>query len=497
MLTRIHINNFRSFSDVEIGPLKRINLIAGLNNSGKTGLLEAIFLVLAKNGLPGRPRSGKQAANLPNLFRIFSPQADPNQDFWPWLFRDRNEKKDIEIAVTPSGGLEEGVLLTTKDPGQLAMVKSGTLGPAGNLGTIHVLRPRQSGIDLPVAVFSSHPSDPVQDAIDYNRVILKRGKKKVENLLKQVDDRIEAIDLWSGMIGRTPKTLNEYRNAIFGLCHWLEGRVGTNPMRSVEKVNTSGALKRERRSLTLAELLRLVEVSAERGIVYLVAAWTGIRRGELEEIQWRDVHPDEMRPYITVRASIAKNDQLAHQPLPLFVAGALRQFRQVNVTPTDLVFKRLIPRMNRFRDDLGAAGIAYVDAKGEHADFHALRKTYGTFLMLLGFSEFTRMKLMRHSDVKLTQKVYTDASMAPIWDAIAEPSIFNDTQIDTQKLVASGQTVSAAVPIKENDPILLASGEQTFSPSESASVPKSPELADGARCRVRTCDLSPRRPLYP
>jgi predicted ATP-dependent endonuclease of OLD family len=194
MLTRIHIKNFRSFSDVEIGPFKRINLIAGLNNSGKTGLLEAIFLVLAKDGLPGRPRVGKQAANLPNLFRVFSPQADANQDFWPWLFRDRNEKKDIEISVSTSGGLEEGVLLTTKDPNQLAMVRGGVLGPAGNLGIIHVLRPRQSTITLPVAVFSSHPSDPVQDAIDYNRVILKRGKRKVENLLKQVDDRIEAIE---------------------------------------------------------------------------------------------------------------------------------------------------------------------------------------------------------------------------------------------------------------------------------------------------------------
>jgi len=60
--------------------------------------------------------------------------------------------------------------------------------------------------------------------------------------------------------------------------------------------------------------------------------------------------------------------------------------------------------MNRFRDDLGAAGISYVDEKGEYADFHALRKTYGTFLMLLGLPEFVRMKLMRHSDVRLTQK---------------------------------------------------------------------------------------------
>jgi integrase len=156
-------------------------------------------------------------------------------------------------------------------------------------------------------------------------------------------------------------------------------------------------------------------VSGERAIVYVVAASTGIRRGELGEIEWRDVQIDEARPHIRVRASIAKNHKEARQPLPPIVAFALRQCRPLNVAPTDLAFKRLIPRMNRFREDLTAAGIAYVDVKGEYADFHALRKTYSTFLMLVGLPEFIRMKLMRHSDMKLTQQSYTDASMAPTW----------------------------------------------------------------------------------
>jgi integrase len=298
-----------------------------------------------------------------------------------------------------------------------------------------------------------------------------------------------SFEAWRASVRQSlsPKTLNEYRNAIFGLCHWLEARVGANPMRSVEKINESGASKCERRALTWTELFQLVAVSAERGIVYLVAGWTGIRRGELEQIQWRDVHADAARPYITVRASIAKNQRLAHQPLPLFVAAALRRCRPLDVAPTDVAFKRLIPRMNRFRADLAAAGVAYVDAKGEYADFHALRKTYGTFLMLLGLPEFIRMKLMRHSDVRLTQQIYTDESMMPIWDTIAEPSILNDTQIDTPKLVAASPIVSSTVPIDDAKPILLSAGDQSVSPSGSTSVPKSPKGADGARCRVRTC----------
>jgi hypothetical protein len=291
--------------------------------------------------------------------------------------------------------------------------------------------------------------------------------------------------------------LNEYRAAIFGLCSWLESRVGTNAIRSVGKVAMSDDPRRKRRAFTPEELRRLIDVSGGRGIVYLVAASTGIRRGELARIEWRDVHIDGPRPYIIVRSSIAKNGKLAHQPLPPSVAAALRQRRHVDVGHTDLVFKRLIPRMNRFGNDLRAAGIPYVDGKGEYADFHALRTTYGTFLMLAGCPEFMRMQLMRHSDVKLTQKSCTDAGMLPIWDAVEALPMFNDTQIDTPKLVASSQNVSAPVPPKEETLVLLTARDQTFSPSESAFVGESPETGENARCRVRTCDfLRVKQALY-
>src|SRR5436190_12232146 len=192
MLTGIHIKNFRSFSDVEIGPFKRINLIAGLNNAGKTALLEAIFLVLRLQDPKSKP--GNELNKLPNLFRVFSTQADVNQDFWLWLFRDKNQEKDIEISVSIDGESIEGITLTTKHPNTFERVRSGHLKHVASFGTIFALQPHQWPISLPPAVFSSHPSDPVQDAIDYNRVILKRGKKKVERLLKEIDPRVEAIE---------------------------------------------------------------------------------------------------------------------------------------------------------------------------------------------------------------------------------------------------------------------------------------------------------------
>ena len=45
MLEELKIRNYRIFKELKIDQLRRINLIAGSNNSGKTSLLEAIFLL--------------------------------------------------------------------------------------------------------------------------------------------------------------------------------------------------------------------------------------------------------------------------------------------------------------------------------------------------------------------------------------------------------------------------------------------------------------------
>ncbi|MGO8699454.1 MAG: tyrosine-type recombinase/integrase [Limisphaerales bacterium] len=51
-------------------------------------------------------------------------------------------------------------------------------------------------------------------------------------------------------------------------------------------------------------------------------------------------------------------------------------------------------------------------------DFHSLRYTWATFLQRNGVAQRFAMKLMRHSDIKLTAKVYTDEMQLPIYDAI-------------------------------------------------------------------------------
>ncbi len=49
MLTKLTIQNFRLFKYLEIKELKRVNLFAGKNNTGKSALLEALRIMAAKN----------------------------------------------------------------------------------------------------------------------------------------------------------------------------------------------------------------------------------------------------------------------------------------------------------------------------------------------------------------------------------------------------------------------------------------------------------------
>ena len=51
--SRIHVQCYRRLSGLEMAQLARINLIAGINNSGKTSLLEAIYLLARQNDFDG------------------------------------------------------------------------------------------------------------------------------------------------------------------------------------------------------------------------------------------------------------------------------------------------------------------------------------------------------------------------------------------------------------------------------------------------------------
>ena len=94
MLMSLNISNYRIFNELEMNRLDRINLIVGRNNSGKTTLLEAIFLLAG---------AGNAEMAL-NAYVIRGPdQGAPinqriGQTFWKPMFSALNTSNPVQIT---------------------------------------------------------------------------------------------------------------------------------------------------------------------------------------------------------------------------------------------------------------------------------------------------------------------------------------------------------------------------------------------------------------
>jgi len=309
--------------------------------------------------------------------------------------------------------------------------------------------------DAAVRPLAAHLQDYVADLEKRNRAGRNgRGgrqlKMRVNTLLKDCKWRVaynisaDSFIAWRSSQKKSARTLNHYLQAMISFLNWLErtGRIKGNPLKFVGKVDERGKPKRVRRAFTDAELRRLITGSGARGIVYFMAARTGLRQDELRELTWEDVRFDEKIPYLRVRASCAKNKKEEQVLLIPEIVEALRAHRPVNYSPSDRVFLNGVPQARRLRRDSERNEIAYCDESGRYADFHALRYTWATFLQRNGIAQRFAMKLLRHSDIRLTAKVYTDESQLPIYDAVKElPPLFDYTQIRAQISGAAGQNL--------------------------------------------------------
>lgn len=96
MIENLRLQGFRCFNRLEIDHLSDINLVAGKNNSGKTSLLEAVFLL----GSAGNARM----ASDPHIVRGLEhgTLVESGWNVWDQLFNGLNTGSTIEIAGTHS-----------------------------------------------------------------------------------------------------------------------------------------------------------------------------------------------------------------------------------------------------------------------------------------------------------------------------------------------------------------------------------------------------------
>jgi integrase len=266
----------------------------------------------------------------------------------------------------------------------------------------------------------------------------------------------DSFRAWRAEQKQSDKTLNEYLISVKALLNWMERRerLHANPLKTVERCRTARAIKPRyaRRALSDNEAARLLAVAGRRRIVYLMAMLTGLRRGELRELVWGDVHLDCPQPRLVLRAVTTKNGKQAFIPLHLSLAVELKALRSARLSDSDRVFAGLIPKMETFKSDLEKAQIPFIDERGLRADFHALRHTFCTNLHRANVSGRQAMQLMRHSTRKLTDMDYADEEQLGSFEAVqklafidANEAAKSDSQLDSQTLVLSSPALSLSV----------------------------------------------------
>ncbi len=152
--------------------------------------------------------------------------------------------------------------------------------------------------------------------------------------------------------------------------------------------------------------------------LYALAAYTGMRAGEIAGLEWADV--DFERRLITVQRSFegpTKSDCVRYVPILTPLLGVLREWRLRH--PGRLVFTNRDGAMHResgriFQEVLHrvleAAGFPKVPRNGKerpYIRFHDLRHTFASHWVAKGGDLFKLQKILGHRSITMTQRTPT------------------------------------------------------------------------------------------
>ena len=212
---------------------------------------------------------------------------------------------------------------------------------------------------------------------------------------------IEGFEEWRSKVCMSANTKNHYLASLSCFAQWafVRKHIGENPFRRCKKIRVYEPLK-NRRALSRQEINKLI-ATASNPALYIMAISTGLRKGELEKLTWKDI--DLERKFVRVRASIGKNRKLVHLPLTARLIKSLKRYKK-NCNDSDFVFGKI---GEKWIKDYENAGIER-NSDNVRCDFHSLRVTFLTLLVLEGVHPRSCQELARHSSINLTMKIYID-----------------------------------------------------------------------------------------
>lgn len=186
MLSSLALSNYRGFQSLEIKRFAGVNLIGGVNNAGKTGLLEAIYLLLERN-----PQ--EILKQLPGNFRA---RSGINEDryFWRWLAY--NGSADIVTTIRGNvGSFGDATAFWEASKSGINRQGQHLFSAAGRHFVSAALNDEQLSNWPAPEVFSPRPTLPVEDAQVYIRATKKNSEaeERIEELLREIDDRVKRV----------------------------------------------------------------------------------------------------------------------------------------------------------------------------------------------------------------------------------------------------------------------------------------------------------------
>lgn len=250
--------------------------------------------------------------------------------------------------------------------------------------------------------------------------------------------------------GNSIETCNHYLRALKAFCNWMyiNKRHVENPILSLKVTNSRTDRRHDRRALSDAELQLLINAAesgppvegisgVDRAIMYLVASYTGFRKGEIGSMTIESFvfNSDNNKQEITVEACYSKRRRHDVIPLHPSITKKIKHWlKEKKPKQNEILFpiskragsvERDTAKMIQF--DLNAARtfwiaesknkteenkrktsefLLYCNNKGKFADFHCLRHTFVTNLGRHKVPPQIAQALARHSDINLTLKIY-------------------------------------------------------------------------------------------
>lgn len=422
---------------------------------------------------------------------------------------------------------------------------------------------------------------PLVDHIEDFRTFLA-GKGNTDQHVEQTVNRVQAVvkgchatfpgELNAGKLhnwladqrarGMGVQTSNYYLTAMKTVCNWMvrDRRLSTNPFRHLEAQNAKADRRRIRRSLSAEDLSLLLETTrqsqntfrgltgADRAVLYLTAARTGLRASELRSLTMGSLNlDDDELPSVRIEASREKARNGAVLPLSSELVAELKVWlaerRPEQADVTSLEGNRDQPLWPKtwhknaaemLRDDLAetrstwiAAAksdpaererrqqsdrFAYVDHDGRVFDFHSLRGQFVTDLGRAGVPLTTAQKLARHSDPKLTANLYTHLSAVDLASSVDSLPTMNSVSRQRQVATGTDGTNDLAQDLDSNRSKSCqtmpekshssTSGTVADEPAENEKTPVNTEVSEvltvgqGNRAdRTRTCNQRIMSPL--